>query len=293
MKCHPATHKLQQMVMALFLYMTMSPSLAVDGVIEINQARALAGGVTPGDAPGFPVTIDQPGSYRLTSNLDVRQQTTPENLTVIKIEVDDVSIDLNGFSLLGATACDPNSFPCTPFGAGRGIDGEVKSRLSVVNGRVVGMGNDGVVLGPRSRIKELIAMENGGIGLRAGIGSTVTGCIAEENGSGGISTGQNSVLMGNNASRNGGDAGIFASSASTVVNNTAAFNSSDGIRTENDATVIGNTVFDNVNSGLSLSTNTGYVGNVVNENNGGNGFPQVSGGDEMGTNICGGDTSCP
>lgn len=30
---------------------------AVDGVIDINQARALAGGVTPGDTAGFPVTI--------------------------------------------------------------------------------------------------------------------------------------------------------------------------------------------------------------------------------------------
>ena len=44
-------------------------AFAVDGVIEINQARALAGGVL-GDAirdpPGFPVTIDRSGSYRLT-----------------------------------------------------------------------------------------------------------------------------------------------------------------------------------------------------------------------------------
>ena len=31
------------------------PALAVDGVIEINQARAAAGNVTVGDAPGFPV----------------------------------------------------------------------------------------------------------------------------------------------------------------------------------------------------------------------------------------------
>jgi hypothetical protein len=30
---------------------------AVDGVIEINQARASKGGITPGDTPAFPITI--------------------------------------------------------------------------------------------------------------------------------------------------------------------------------------------------------------------------------------------
>jgi len=49
------------------------PLAAVDGVIEINQARALAGG--PGDEPGFPVTIYASGSYRLTSNLSVGSDT--------------------------------------------------------------------------------------------------------------------------------------------------------------------------------------------------------------------------
>ncbi len=44
---------------------------AVDGVILIDQSKAMAGNITPGDAPGFPVTISQPGSYRLSSNLDV------------------------------------------------------------------------------------------------------------------------------------------------------------------------------------------------------------------------------
>src|SRR5271156_5439677 len=48
-----------------------APAWAVDGVIEINQASAKAGGVTPGDTPLFPVTLSQPGSYRLTGNLDV------------------------------------------------------------------------------------------------------------------------------------------------------------------------------------------------------------------------------
>ena len=61
---------------ATLLTVTMIAALtcigaASDGVIEINQARALQGGVTEGDTPGFPVTISQSGSYRLTGNLTV------------------------------------------------------------------------------------------------------------------------------------------------------------------------------------------------------------------------------
>ncbi|HZO54059.1 MAG TPA: hypothetical protein VFB63_15200, partial [Bryobacteraceae bacterium] len=36
---------------------------AVDGVVLIDQKLARAGNVSPGDTPGFPVTISQPGSY--------------------------------------------------------------------------------------------------------------------------------------------------------------------------------------------------------------------------------------
>ena len=41
---------------------------AADGVIEINQASVKAAG-------GFPFVISQPGSYRLTGNLDVTDAT--------------------------------------------------------------------------------------------------------------------------------------------------------------------------------------------------------------------------
>jgi len=52
------------------------PAYAVDGVVLINQSVALSGNVTPGDTPGFPVTISAPGSYRLSSNLIVPDGNT-------------------------------------------------------------------------------------------------------------------------------------------------------------------------------------------------------------------------
>jgi len=35
------------------------------GPIIINEAKAIAGGITPGDDPGFPITISKPGVYQL------------------------------------------------------------------------------------------------------------------------------------------------------------------------------------------------------------------------------------
>lgn len=84
-------------------------SLVYDGSAEHTApVRALAGGVSGGviilDQPGFPVSILNPGSYRLTSNLEVPS----ENTTAIEVLVSDVTIDLNGFAgmrpLVGPTA---------------------------------------------------------------------------------------------------------------------------------------------------------------------------------------------
>src|SRR5438045_1829085 len=101
-------------------------SRAADGVISIDQNAAMAGGVTPGDAPGFPITISQPGSYRLSSNLIV-----PNGLVNgIEIMVDDVVLDLNGFASMG---------PClVKRSEGISILSECKSAPFVVG--VVGIG---------------------------------------------------------------------------------------------------------------------------------------------------------
>src|SRR5262245_23520482 len=73
---------------------------ALDGAIEINQAKALAGGITLGDTPGFPVTISSPGSYILTSELSV-----PSGVDGLAIDVSviEAAIDLNGFGISRST----------------------------------------------------------------------------------------------------------------------------------------------------------------------------------------------
>jgi hypothetical protein len=93
------------LAVAILLASAATPAAAVDGVIEINQAAALAGGITPGDTPGFPVTLSQPGSYRLTGNLDTTGLPNAQDVTVIRVTASDVSIDLNGFAIVGPVTC--------------------------------------------------------------------------------------------------------------------------------------------------------------------------------------------
>lgn len=140
---------------APLLAASLMPSalFAVDGVILIDQNKALAGNVTPGDTPGFPVTISQPGSYRLDGNL-----TVPDaNTDVIRISVNNVTIDLNGFSILGANICTPRttfgitSMSCTASGRGNGIvaDGSTDAptrNITIRNGAIQGMGSIGISL---------------------------------------------------------------------------------------------------------------------------------------------------
>jgi opacity protein-like surface antigen len=77
------------------LLLLASPAPAIDGEIEINQARARRRSVTPSDASGFPVARDTRGSYRLTSVLAV---PTPDD-TAIDVAGALVHIDLSGFAI--------------------------------------------------------------------------------------------------------------------------------------------------------------------------------------------------
>src|SRR5262249_45497549 len=120
---------------------------AVDGVTLIDQKAVSAGKVTPLDTPGFPVTISESGSYRLTGNLAVPDAAT----TAIQITAANVALDLNGFTISGPNSCTPNPTRCTySGGAGIGVmavgpPGVVSpANVRVMNGVVRGMGGHGI-----------------------------------------------------------------------------------------------------------------------------------------------------
>ena len=111
-------------------------ALAVDGQVAINQARAMAGGVTPADTAGFPITISVPGSYVLTSNLAV-----PRGLDGIVIAANDVLLDLNGFTIQGGAL----SFADDGKGIHAPLSGIEYTGLTIRNGTIAGF-SDGIFL---------------------------------------------------------------------------------------------------------------------------------------------------
>jgi hypothetical protein len=196
-------------------------TLAVDGVVLISQSSALAGSVTPGDTPGFPVTISVPGSYRLSSNL-----TAPDaNTDAIDITASHVTIDLNGFSIIGPTVCSLNQNTCSPNnGSGVGISGYSNtSNIAVLNGDIHGMGSQGIILLGFGRVENVHVSSNGYAGISVGEGSKVSSCVVSNNGSDGISALPGAVISGNTTNHNRND-GIIALCPSLIEGNTANSN---------------------------------------------------------------------
>lgn len=238
---------------------------AVDGVVEISQAAALAGGVTPGDFVGFPITISQPGSYRLTGNLDVRGEADPEDVSAIVISVDDVEIDLNGFAIVGPTVCSGTPLICAPLGGGAGI-GTLNHAIAVRNGTIRGAGAYGIQTLGRGTIDSVRVLWSGNSGVFVDHG-LVTNSTIVENGGAGIEMNLGSVVSNNLISGNSG-VGVIGNQ-SRIQRNVIQSNAGVGIS----------------GPGMSYERNVLYLNNASG--------PQVQTGIEVGTNQCGLDTTCP
>jgi len=222
---------------------------AVDGVVLIDQNHALAGNITAGDAPGFPVTLSQPGSYRLTSNLTVADANT----TGIQIMANNVTLDLNGFSIIGPVVCTSSPATCPAVGTGIGIEAQNSlpgrpgpSGVRVFNGTVRGMGSSGLLMvGAGSSVERMQVTNNAGAGII--VAGSVLDTSITANGSFGVLA---IIVRGCNITDNHGD-GIVLDAAGGVANdNIASFNGGHGILSPN-GSVTSNTMVRNVRFGIS------------------------------------------
>lgn len=285
----------------LFLaLLPFAPAHAVDGVREINAASAAAGGVTAGDAPGFPVSITEPGSYRLTGTL----ATVTASHTLIDITTSDVTLDLNGFGLKGPAVC--TGIPvdnCTPSATGTGVQGHDNKNIVVLNGWVQGVAN-GIALSlddtSHTRVELVHAFSNASDGI---IARAVTDCeVIQNQGHGiqarvarnntvrgnaghGIRIDGQGLVQGNEVELSGVD-GINTSAGTIISGNNSSGNADDGIQTEV-SLVTGNTATRNDGFGLNMSSGS-YSNNFLfwNNPNGNCMNPQVSGGVNAGSNTC-------
>jgi len=177
---------------------------ASDGVFEIN-ADCAQFGCFDGDTAGLPVQIVNPGSYRLTGNLT----TASTSQTVIDVNTDDVSIDLNGFALRGPVSCSGATVSCSASGTGEGIDAGARSNIRIANGTISGMGDDGVRVGRGAWLEELTIAENAGIGIEAlSPGAVLRRLSVRENGGNGVSLGFGSSYIMDSVVYNNGNQGV-------------------------------------------------------------------------------------
>jgi hypothetical protein len=168
---------------------------------------------TPGDSSSqFIITTS--GSYYLTANVS---GTSSKN--GIAIAADNVTLDLNGFSLLGAGGSL----------AGAVVSG-TRQNIVIYNGTARGWGGNGIDAGNASnaQLTQLQVSGNGAAGLVAGSSSIVRGCIASGNTGDGIRvTGMATRVEDNNCASNGG-AGIRVDApGNLVIKNNATTNGTD------------------------------------------------------------------
>jgi hypothetical protein len=127
--------------------------------------------------------ITQSGSYYLTTNI-----VGVASKNGISIQADDVTLDLNGFTLFGGV---------TNSQMGISVGGSHVA-LHIRNGALNGWAGNGIAAGTAigSKFENLRVFANGGVGIKVGNRNTLNDCIVIGNGSDGIDTGADSTLTG-------------------------------------------------------------------------------------------------
>lgn len=189
---------------------------------EVEPRIAINATNTPGDANSI-FRITQPGSYYLTGNV-----TGEAAKNGIEIGASGVTLDLNGFDVVGVT------------GSLDGISATASLRnVTVRNGSVRNWGEDGVDLSTSlSRMARVEAVHTSGNavdGIRAGDGGLVVNCHASYNGEDGVSS---ALTVTGSVARNNGRFG-FSINVGGVIVDSAAFDNTDyGIYASNGCTIM-------------------------------------------------------
>ncbi len=215
----------------------------------------------------LPYTISEPGSYVLTSNLT----GTPGNDGII-IDADTVTLDLNGFALIGGKGTG-NGIVVTGFRqnlavrsgvivgwSSSGVDAASASNSLFENLRTRGNTVDGLRAGSDAVVKNCEAQLNGRFGIFTNIGCTLFGCTASENGDTGVQT-QRSLITSCTADQNS-NIGIAAQDSSTVTDCSATTNGGHGIALQTGSNVTGCTAARNRN-GIHTLGSCRIVSNLV------------------------------
>ena len=183
----------------------------------------------------LPFTIDRPGSYYLRRSL-----TGVAGAHGVSVLADDVTIDLNGFTLRGVPSSKSGVWGAPGHenvtltnGVIRdwgehGVELSLASACVFVDLRVAGNLGDGIRSGADSEALRCIVSENGGhpllthqYGLSLGANGQISQCVASDNRRAGIRVGSGGVVSGCTTDEHYGYTGVSAGSFSIVRDSTA------------------------------------------------------------------------
>ena len=201
---------------------------------------------TPIAAADFPMQINRPGSYYLVENVPFIGANGEHGIEIL---VNDVTIDLNGFTLEGANEI---------FVGGTGIRAINRRNIHIKNGAVRNWGQGGISLsssenciighvrvencqstgiqgGSRARIHDCTVLGSGGTGISAS-GSAISGCAVRDSGSDGIFTSSGSSVI-NSISHGNDGRGIVVSAGGSITSCGTSQNSSWGMQAINGSSI--------------------------------------------------------
>jgi len=194
-----------------------------------------------------PVTITSRGSYYLAENIFALPSQDG-----IRIDAFEVTLDLNGFSIVGNTDTGSNNGVFVVAN---------RHNVTIKNGTIGPFTQDGI----SATSSEQVVLENlrllaNSTGARLGDFARVTDCIANDNQNDGIQVGAGSIVSRCIVTDNGNDAfdsAIRAGTGSLVESCMALSNTGNGIRATNGSIVRGCTSRSNTATGVDA--NSGLV----------------------------------
>lgn len=227
----------------------VSPTPGPEPRVAINATN------TPGDNDSTPSVfkITAPGSYYLTGNV-----TGADGKAGIEILASNVTVDLNGFAMLGTAGSD----------SGIVMEGGFVG-VRIRNGVISGWGDDGVTLqfgsGSATLIEDLLVTGNANVGINSAGSAIVRGCVVRGNGEVGISAGSGCQVIECTSIDNGGT-GIFVAAESIVANCASILNDADGIYLASGSHASNNSVSQNGLHGIFVSGEGLATGNFCGSN---------------------------
>ncbi|MGV6852958.1 MAG: hypothetical protein ACWA5R_12395 [bacterium] len=220
----------------------------------------VASGCFAGDNPGFPVELTKSGVYVLTGNLVLNAVNT----AAISGSNNYITLDLNGFSIIGAAQCQGAPVTgCSTSSTATGVDLSASGNI-VKNGMIIGFGS-GIQIGKSGRVEDMYVKGNSGTGINCYDDCEIENVTSTENLLQGILCQHDCLLQSVIMTYNGGNGARGSSVRAYYV--VSSWNGVAGIDFGLDNTLTAVVTRHNAAHGLSLGS--GAISRVISTSNAG------------------------